>query len=72
MALTTMPTKKCPECFTYLPGDAKVCHSCNIKVGEAGKEGVAKKPVDWMSYFVSIVAIVILGLFVWWSFFRSK
>ena len=72
MTKTTKPGKKCPECFTFLPREAKVCHSCNIKVGEAQKDGIAKRPVDWMSYVTAILAAIIFGVFVWWSFFRSK
>jgi predicted nucleic acid-binding Zn ribbon protein len=72
MTKTTKPGKKCPECFTFLPRDAKVCHSCNAKVGEIQNNGFAKKPVDWMSYVKAILAVIIFGVFVWWSFLRPK
>jgi hypothetical protein len=70
MAKKTKATKKCPECFTYLPADATVCNSCNAKVGPADERGIAKKPTDWKSYLMAILGFIALGVFVWWSFLR--
>ena len=63
-------TKKCPECFAYLPSNATVCDSCKTKVGAADERGIAKKPTDWKSYFMAILGFVALGIFIWYSFFR--
>ena len=41
---TVHTTKKCPECFTYLPLDSKMCHSCGKAVGPVTKLGLAAKP----------------------------
>lgn len=63
-------TKKCPECFVYLPSNATVCDSCNTKVGPADERGIAKKPTDWTSYLLAIVGFIAFGIFIWWSFLR--
>ncbi len=63
-------TKKCPECFVYLPANATVCDSCKTKVGPADERGIAKRPTDWKSYLLAIVGIIGFGIFIWWSFFR--
>ena len=63
-------TKKCPECFAYLPSNATVCDSCNTRVGPADDRGIAKRPTDWKSYLVAIGGIIGFGIFIWWSFIR--
>ena len=62
-------TKKCPACFVYLPLDAVRCDSCNAKVGEPDRNGIAKKPVNWSAYFICLLAWVGLGLYLWKVFF---
>ena len=64
-------TKKCPECYTYLPLSAQVCNSCNAKVGPVDKLGFAEKPFDWRGYLLAILSIVGFAIFVWWGFFRE-
>jgi RNA polymerase subunit RPABC4/transcription elongation factor Spt4 len=64
-------TKKCPECFTYLPLDTKKCPSCKTKIGEVDKLGFASRPFDWSGYLIAIIAILGFCLFIWWGFFRD-
>ena len=64
--------KKCPECLTHLPIDAKVCVACKKKVGEIDKYGMAKKPVDWLSYVECLLIWCAFCLYMWWAFFRDK
>ena len=64
--------KKCPNCLTYIALDDKKCPACKSRVGKIGTDGIAKRPVDWMSYFRAILMWVILGLYMWWAFFREK
>ena len=70
-AKNTHLTKKCPECFTYLPLGAKVCTSCHAKVGEVNKLGFAVKPFDWKGYLLAVVTVVGFVVFMWWAFFRE-
>ena len=62
-------TKKCPYCYTHLPLDVKICFSCKKKVGKVEKHGMAKKPVDWISYIVCLIAWLGFFLYMWWAFF---
>ena len=64
-------TKKCPECYTYLPLNAQVCTACKAKVGEVDKLGFAEKPVDWLGYLLAAVSIIGFAIFIWWAFFRE-
>jgi hypothetical protein len=63
--------KKCPYCFAYLPLNAKRCTGCHKRIGEADKLGFAAKPFDWLGYAMAIVAILVLGIFIWWGFLRE-
>ena len=65
----TYMTKKCPECFTHLPLKVTSCHVCGQKVGEVDSRGMARKPVDWKAYLISVIAVAALGTFIWWAFF---
>ena len=64
-------TKKCPDCYAYLPLHAKVCTACQAKVGEVDKLGFAAKPVDWWGYLIAAAAIIGVTAFIWWAFFRE-
>ncbi len=64
-------TKKCPQCYTYLPLHAQECTSCKAKVGEVDKLGFAEKPFDWLGYVIAIVAIAGFAIFMWWAFFNE-
>ena len=64
-------TKKCPECFTYLPLEVEKCSSCGIRVGPVNKFGMASKPFNWGAYLACIVAWLALGIYVWWAFIKD-
>jgi hypothetical protein len=64
-------TKKCPECFTYLPLDSQVCHSCGKNVGPVTRLGLAEKPPNVKGYAVAAAAILAFIAFVWWGFFAD-
>ncbi len=66
---TAHMTKKCPECFTYLPLDAKVCTSCGKSVGPVSRVGLAEKPPNLKGYAMAAIAILAFVIFVWWGFF---
>lgn len=67
-----MPSKKCPECFVYMPLHAKVCPSCGIRVSGIDKHGKATRATDWKAYLTAGIAIVIFALYIWWAFFLRK
>ncbi len=64
-------TKKCPQCYTYLPLHAKECSACKAKVGEVDKLGFAEKPFDWLGYVIAVGAIAGFAFFIWWAFFNE-
>ena len=64
-------SKKCPECFTYLPLNTKKCPECNTKLGEVNKLGFATRPFDWSGYLIAILSIIGVVVFVWWGFFKD-
>lgn len=64
-------TKKCPECYTYLPLSTQKCPSCNSKLGNVDKLGFATRPFDWAGYLIAILSILGLCFFIWWGFFKD-
>lgn len=64
-------TKKCPECFTYLPLAAEVCSACGRPVGPVTSTGLARKPFNWRAYLAAAAAIAAFAAFVWWGFFSD-
>jgi hypothetical protein len=64
-------TKKCPECYAYLPLHAKVCTACQAKVGEVDKIGFAEKPVNWWGYLIAAASVIGFAIYMWWAFFRE-
>jgi hypothetical protein len=67
--IPTHSTKRCPECFIALQIDAKTCYSCNAKIGKGTVDGRARKPIDWLSYIVSLTLFFIFFIYIWWAFF---
>lgn len=61
--------KKCPNCYEYLSLHAKVCTTCQAKVGGVDKLGFAQKPFDWWAYLVAVVTTVGFVFYMWWAFF---
>jgi len=64
-------TKKCPECLTHLPLETEICTSCKKKVGEVDKNGIAKRPTDWMAYIICFGSLLVLCLYLWWLFTKD-
>jgi hypothetical protein len=62
-------TKKCPHCYEYLALHAKVCTSCQKKVGDVDKLGFAQEPFNWVGYLTALIAIIVFIVFSWWAFF---
>jgi predicted amidophosphoribosyltransferase len=63
------PSKKCPECFAYIPLRAEVCPMCQARVGQVDRHGRAKRPLDWKAYLAAAVAIAAFFIYCWWAFF---
>ena len=64
-------TKKCPNCYTYLPLRARVWTSCHKRVGDVDKLGFAEKPIDWRAYLLAGITMTAFAIFMWWAFFRE-
>ena len=65
--------KKCPECYVYVPVNETRCPSCKTKLaGVDPKTGLAKKPVDWMSYLMSAATIALLAGFLYYVYTKVK
>jgi hypothetical protein len=62
-------SKKCPECYTYVPLKAQVCHSCKTRLGEVGPNGMARRLTNWKAYVICIVAWLVFAVYVKWAFF---
>lgn len=64
-------SKKCPECYEYLPLDATICKSCKTPVGKINKHGMASRKTDWKANITAIVAWLVFFIYIWWAFFRD-
>lgn len=64
-------TKKCPECYIYLPLHTKKCPACSTKLGNVDKLGFATRSFDWAGYLIAILSIIGFVAFIWWGFFRD-
>ncbi len=62
-------TKKCPECYEYVPLKAKVCPSCKVRLGDVNEHGMADRLTNWRAYIVCAVLWIILIVYVKWAFF---
>ena len=61
-------TKRCPECYEYVSLRTNKCPSCNTRLGNVENHGMAKRVTDWLSYGLAIVALLALGIYIWWAF----
>ena len=61
--------KICPHCRVPLALDARVCFSCDEKVGKASRYGIAKTPVDYWSYVGAFLSWIGFYLYLRWAFF---
>jgi RNA polymerase subunit RPABC4/transcription elongation factor Spt4 len=62
-------SKKCPECYTYVSAEAKVCPSCKSRIGKRTTHGMADTPINWKAYIVCALAWLTLIVYVKWAFF---
>ncbi len=62
-------TKKCPECFEYVPLTAALCPQCKTRLGRSGRHGLAERLVNWKSYIICIILWLIFAFYVKWAFF---
>jgi len=65
------PSKKCPECYEYMPLHAKICPACKIKVGDMDNTGMARRTTDWKAYGSAAFAILLFAVYIWWAFFKE-
>jgi hypothetical protein len=63
------PTKKCPECYEYVPLASQVCSHCNNRLGKVGRHGMAERPTNWKSYAIAAGLWIIFALYIKWAFF---
>lgn len=62
-------TKKCPECYEYVPLTAKVCPSCKTRLGDVNEHGMADRLINWRAYIVCAILWIILVVYLKWAFF---
>jgi hypothetical protein len=65
------PSKKCPECYEYMPLHAKICPDCKTRVGDMDNTGMARRATDWKAYGSAAVAIMLFVTYIWWAFFKD-
>jgi hypothetical protein len=65
------PSKKCPECYEYMPMHAKICPACKTRVREMDDSGMARRATDWKAYGLAFFAILIFAFYIWWAFFSE-
>jgi len=63
--------KRCLDCGTYMKLEAERCPFCKHRVGGVDKNGIAKKPLDWKAYVISILVWIGFSYYMWWAFFRD-
>jgi hypothetical protein len=61
-------TKRCPECFTYVELETTKCPKCKTRLGKVQKHGMAKRTIDWKSYFIFLAALLGFAAYIWWAF----
>jgi len=71
-AESTFSTKRCPECYTYMPLHTNKCPSCNARLGSVEKHGMARRTTNWSSYGFAFIALLALGIYIWWAFFSDR
>jgi RNA polymerase subunit RPABC4/transcription elongation factor Spt4 len=62
-------SKKCPDCYEYMPLEVKKCPSCKTRVGKIGSHGMAERQTNWTGYLVCILLWLFLAAYVKWAFF---
>ena len=62
-------TKKCHECYVYVPLDAEVCPFCKARLGKVTRHGIAERITDWKAYIGFAIALIIFLIFCRYAFF---
>jgi len=62
-------SKKCPECYTYIPIDAQMCPSCKTRVGKVTRSGMAARRTNWKANIICIIAFIVFAAFIKYAFF---
>jgi hypothetical protein len=62
-------TKKCPECYEYVPLAAAVCPHCKIRLGQVGRHGLAERPTNWKGYIIALFLWGVFAFYIKWAFF---
>jgi RNA polymerase subunit RPABC4/transcription elongation factor Spt4 len=62
-------SKKCPECYSYVPLKATVCPICKTRLGEVGRHGMAERVTNWKAYIICIIAWLVFIIYIKWAFF---
>jgi RNA polymerase subunit RPABC4/transcription elongation factor Spt4 len=62
-------SKKCPECYSYVPLKATVCPTCKTRLGEVGRHGMAERVTNWKAYIICIIAWLVFIIYIKWAFF---
>ena len=62
-------TKKCHECYTYVPLDAEFCPYCKARLGKVTRHGMAERITDWKAYVGFAIALIIFLIFCRYAFF---
>ncbi|MBT8338552.1 MAG: zinc ribbon domain-containing protein [Desulfatitalea sp.] len=62
-------TKKCPECYEYVPLEAKVCPSCKLRLGEVDHHGMARRLTNWGAYIICGLLWLAFIIYIKWAFF---
>jgi hypothetical protein len=62
-------SKKCPECYEYVPLEAKICPSCKVRLGAVNEHGQAERLTNWKGYIICIALWLFLAFYVKWAFF---
>jgi hypothetical protein len=70
-AATYHMTKKCPECYTYLPLDADKCSACGKRIGPIDKLGFAQKVTNFRSYLIAAFFAAVFAAVLWVGFFTE-
>jgi hypothetical protein len=67
---TALALKRCPECSAPNPVANRRCAACQQVLGPPDKNGIARRPVAWGSYFKALFWTGALSWYAWWAFLK--
>lgn len=62
--------KRCPDCFVNIELMAKVCPGCHRRVGKVNRQGLAKRPANYLGYLAVLFWIGLFIGYIWFFFVR--